>query len=152
MIIGTVTVTRSMVHAAAALAAAVIALVLSVVGSALWFNRQIPMFGTVIAGLAARGQSVSLGGLILTQLATDFVFWFMLVFGVYLLVARFYADQIIKVHNPASLSACPSARSILLDHFCSPSVFDAALLASFTSGFHGLAFAGVLGFTAKGQT
>jgi hypothetical protein len=59
-----------------AAAAAVVSAALAVAGLALRLQWQIPTPGTVIAGLAARSPSVSLGGMLFIHLAANFVFWF----------------------------------------------------------------------------
>jgi hypothetical protein len=93
MIIGTVTVTRNMRHAAAILVAALTSLVLAMAGwdFRLWLHIFTP--GMMIGGWAARSSSISLGGALFTQVAADFVFWFALTFGIYFLAAKLIAGS-----------------------------------------------------------
>lgn len=56
--------------------AAVVSFVLAIAGLALWTQWHIPTPGTVIAGLLAQSPSVSLGEVLFTQLATNFVLSF----------------------------------------------------------------------------
>jgi hypothetical protein len=77
-----------MVHATAALVAAMVSFVLTKAGWALRLSLNILTPGMVIGGLAARNSSVSLGAALFTQIAVDFVFWFTLTFGIYLVIAK----------------------------------------------------------------
>jgi len=78
-----------MIHAAAALVAEMVSFVLTKAGWALRLSLNIFTPGMLIGSLAARSSSDSLGAALFTQIAVDFVFWFALTFGIYLLIAKF---------------------------------------------------------------